>query len=128
MNLGTIKILLCDDSILVRKKTKDFLLNLGCNKDNIIEVPDGQAAIDAYKEFKPDLVFLDIIMPIKDGITAVTEIIEYDLSARVVIVSSVGTEKHVTQALKAGAINFVQKPVDNDQIKKIVLTVTGGEN
>lgn len=128
MKLEIIKILLSDDSILIRKKLKDFLILSGCNKNNIIEVSDGQAAVDAYKDFKPDLVFLDIIMPKKDGIAAVTEIIEYDPTARVVVVSSIGTEKHVTQALKAGAIDFVQKPVDNEQIKKIVLTEIGGGN
>lgn len=128
MKLETIKILLSDDSILLRKKLKDFLISIGCTEDNIVEVSDGQAAIDTYKKCNPDLVFLDIVMPVKDGISAVTEILEYDSSARVIIASSVGTQSNVTKALKAGAIDFIQKPIDNEQVKKVVLNTIGGNN
>lgn len=126
MDITTLKILISDDSILARKKLKDFLTSLGCQ--DILEVSDGQAAVDSYKEHHPDLVFLDIVMPVKDGISAVSEILEYDSDARVVMASSVGTQSNLREALKAGAIDFIQKPIDNKQVEKIVFDTIGGDN
>ena len=67
------KILICDDFILARKSLKEILN--GFNYEDIVEVADGQTVIDTYKILKPDIVFLDIVMPVKDGITAVKEIV-----------------------------------------------------
>ncbi|SCP95117.1 response regulator [Anaerobium acetethylicum] len=125
MDFSTIKILITDDSVLARKKLKDYLASLGCQ--HIYEVSDGQQAIDSYKINKPDLVFLDIIMPVKDGITVVNEILEFDPKARVVMASSVGTQSYLKEALKAGAIDFLQKPLDNELVKKVVLNAIGGQ-
>ena len=69
MTLDDAKILIGDDSILARKQLKDIISSLGT--PNFIEAKDGQDAIDKYKEFKPDLAFLDIVMPKKDGNDAI---------------------------------------------------------
>lgn len=118
MTLKTIKILVCDDSVLARKKLKDYLKIIGCSQ--IIEATDGENAVELYKEENPDIVFLDIVMPKKDGISAVNEIIAYDPDAYIVMTSSVGTQDNLKQALKAGARDFVQKPIDNDMILKSI--------
>ncbi|MCB2291119.1 response regulator [Clostridium sp. CS001] len=119
MEEGLIKILICDDSMLVRKKLKELLKDCGYN--NIIEANDGQTAINLYKENSPDLVFMDIIMPGKNGIEAVKEIIEFDKNAKIVMASSAGTKEHVKQAIKAGAFEFVQKPWEKQEINKILV-------
>ncbi|MDP4181004.1 MAG: response regulator [Bacillota bacterium] len=119
MSQNSLKVLICDDSILIRKKLKDCLLELGCSE--VLEALDGQKAVDIYKKEKPDLVFMDIVMPIKNGIEAIKEIIEFDKNAKVVIASSSGTKTHLRQALEAGAYEFVQKPLDENQIKNIIL-------
>lgn len=125
MTLETIKILICDDSILARKKLKDFLISVGCTQ--IFDAADGQMAIDTYKIQKPDIVFLDIVMPVKDGITAVKEIIDFDPDAYIIMTSSVGTQENLKEALKAGAKDFIQKPLDNNQIHHVLETkVKGG--
>jgi two-component system chemotaxis response regulator CheY len=125
MTLETIKILICDDSILARKKLKDFLTSIGCTQ--IIDVADGQMAVDTYKTEKPDIVFLDIVMPVKDGITAVKEIIAFDPNAHIIMTSSVGTQENLKEALKAGAKDFIQKPLDNNQIQHVLdAKVKGG--
>jgi two-component system chemotaxis response regulator CheY len=116
---SSLKILICDDSMLVRKRLKELLK--GCGYDDVIEANDGQAAINLYKESNPDLVFMDIIMPGKNGIEAVKEIIEFDKNARIVMASSAGTREHVKQAIKAGAFEFVQKPWEKQEINKILL-------
>ena len=87
MKLEEAKILISDDSILSRKQLKDAILRLGT--PTFIETSNGQDAIDSYKREKPNLVFLDIVMPVKDGNAAIREIREYDPKAEIIIVSSV---------------------------------------
>lgn len=123
MELEALKILVCDDSILIRKKLKDCLKDLGCSQ--VFEALNGQEAIDFYKTNKPDLVFMDIVMPIKGGIEAVTEIITFDKNAKVVMASSSGTKTHLKKALEAGAYEFIQKPFEEVQIKNILFSLKG---
>lgn len=118
MGSNLIKALVCDDSILIRKKLRDCLTACGCSE--VLEAVDGQAAVDMYKQHKPDLVFMDIVMPVKDGIEAVSDIIAFDKNAKVVIASSSGTKTHLKKALEAGAYEFIQKPIEEAQIKNIV--------
>ena len=66
---------------------------------------------------------MDIIMPVKNGIEAVKEIIEFDKNAKIVMASSVGTKEYVREAIKAGAFEFVQKPWEKEQINKILLNL-----
>lgn len=125
MTKADIKILICDDSILARKKLKNNLYDLGCT--NILEVSDGQTAIDTYKAERPDITFLDIVMPVKDGITAVKEICTFDKSAYIVMISSVGTQEHLKEAIKSGAQDFMQKPASIEQIQHVVNHVLEGK-
>ena len=118
MASNSLKVLVCDDSILIRKKLKDILAGAGFTE--VFEAVDGQKAVDSYKQNKPDLVFMDIVMPVKSGIEAVTEILEFDSSAKVVIASSSGTKTHLRKALEAGAYEFIQKPFEEEQIKNIL--------
>lgn len=116
--MSAIKVMVCDDSIFVRKKMKDILTMLGVN--NIIEAENGQQAVDKYKNENPTLVFMDIIMPEKDGIEALSEIMAFDGGARVVMASSVGTQKNLKDAIVAGAYDFLQKPIEAADIARIV--------
>lgn len=118
MILSEAKILIGDDSILARKQLKDILTDLG--GVNFMEAADGQDAINKYKEEKADIVFLDIVMPQADGITATQEIIKYDKDAVIIIVSSIGTKDQLKSAIEAGAKDFIQKPYSADQIKQII--------
>lgn len=112
------KVMVCDDSIFVRKKMRDILALLGVN--NVIEAEDGQQAVDKYKSENPTLVFMDIIMPEKDGVEALSEIMAFDSEARVVMASSVGTQKNLKDAIMAGAYDFLQKPIETADIARIV--------
>ena len=113
-----INFLVCDDSILARRNMTDMLHSFGY--ENITEVANGEDAVNTYKEKKPDIVFLDIVMPVKDGITATKEIIEYDPAALIIVISSVGTQTHLREVIKAGAKDFVQKPIDKDQLEQVL--------
>lgn len=118
MLLKDAKILIGDDSILARKQLKDTLSSMGAV--HFIEAVNGKEAVEKYFSEKPDIVFLDIIMPIKDGISAVEEIIKEDADAQIIIVSSVGTQHQLKLAIESGAKDFIQKPIKADQIQSIL--------
>ena len=122
--LNNFKVLICDGSILARKQLKDIISTLG--NPTFIEASDGQEAIDKYKANKPDMVFLDIVMPKKDGNIVISEIIEYDPNATIIIASSVGTQSQLKCALQAGAKDFVQKPLDKQLIIDVIEKYTEG--
>lgn len=113
-----IKILIGDDSILARKQLKDIISNYGT--PTFFEASNGQDTIDIYKKESPDLVFLDIVMPVKDGNAAIREIVSFDKDADIIIVSSVGTQSQLKAAIEAGAKDFIQKPLNVDQIHHII--------
>lgn len=118
MKLEDAKILIGDDSILARKQIKDIISALGGN--NFIEASNGQEVINLYKEHSPEIVFLDIVMPVKDGNSAISEIMQIDSDADIVVVSSVGTQMQLKQAIQLGAKDFVQKPLNSKQIESIL--------
>ena len=122
MNKENASILICDDSILARKSMSGILNSLGFS--NIREVSNGQAAVDAVKDEPTDIVFLDIIMPVKDGISATKERKEISPNTAVIICSSVGTQKHLREAIKAGAKDFIQKPVEATMVKQVIDHIT----
>lgn len=111
------KVMICDDSLLVRKKLRELLEDLGCD---VCEAGNGAEAVDLYREMRPNIVFMDIVMPKVDGLTALRMIKEIDSSARVVILSSAGTSGKLLEALKTGASDFIQKPYTREQIVKSV--------
>ena len=116
--LNGVKILIGDDSILARKQLKDIILQYGT--PTFWEASNGQETIDLYKKESPDIVFLDIVMPVKDGNAAIREIIEYDKDAEIVVVSSVGTQSQLKAAIEAGAKDFIQKPLKPESIHHII--------
>ncbi|MBO5302667.1 MAG: response regulator [Lachnospiraceae bacterium] len=118
MKLEDAKILIGDDSILARKQLKDIISALGGN--NFLEASNGQEAINLYKENSPEIVFLDIVMPVKDGNSAISEIMQLNPEADIVVVSSVGTQMQLKQAIQLGAKDFVQKPLNSKQIESIL--------
>ncbi len=122
--MENVKILICDDSILARKQLKDIIVEHGYQ--DFLEASNGQEAIDLYKEQKPALVFVDIVMPVKDGVQAIHEIREFDPEANIIVVSSVGTQTQLRNAIMEGARDFVQKPYTNSGIADILKARFGG--
>ena len=118
-----VSILVCDDSILARKSLTAVLTGFGYT--NIAEVSNGEDAVDYCRKNKPGLIFLDIVMPVKDGVTATSEILETDPDAKIIIVSSVGTQTHIKEAIKAGAKDFIQKPLDEELLKQVLENIDG---
>jgi two-component system chemotaxis response regulator CheY len=112
------KILICDDSMMIRRQLKNMILNLGDYE--VCEASNGEIAIETYKEEKPNLVYMDIIMPKLDGVGAVDKIIKFDPKAQIVMLSSVGTKENLSKAIKVGAVDFIQKPVEEEVLKNTI--------
>lgn len=111
------RILLCDDSMTVRKKLIQPLKSvIACD---VIEAKNGLIAVESYMAHRLDFVFMDIMMPVKDGLTALTEIIGLDPKAKVIMLSSIGTKENLLKALKAGTLDFVQKPFDSEKLTNL---------
>jgi two-component system chemotaxis response regulator CheY len=89
----------------------------------VAEASDGVEAIDKYKAHHPDVVTMDIVMPRRSGIDAVKGILEIDGTARVVMCSALGQETLVTEALQAGAKDFIVKPFKPDAVLKTLAKV-----
>ncbi|MBQ3841405.1 MAG: response regulator [Ruminiclostridium sp.] len=118
MKISDITVMICDDSPLVIKKTGDILRKIGVAKT--IHASDGEEAVEQYKASKPNLVFMDIVMPKKTGLEALREIRSFDPNARVVMASTIGTQSNLISAIKEGAFEFLQKPIKEDDILKVV--------
>ncbi len=118
MKIEEMKIMVCDDSMLSRKKLKDFLVSIGCTE--VIEAADGAIAIENYEKFKPHLTLMDIVMPNLSGVNALEYIKKRYPDAKVVMTSSVGTQETLKDAIKLGATDFLQKPIDYDILKTLI--------
>ena len=114
------KILICDDSSLIRKQLKDLLIKMDCE---VIEAVNGKEVVDIFKEVQPDVVFMDIVMPEADGLEALKNIKIYNQDAKVIMLSSIGTSAKLVQALKSGAMDFIQKPYTTEQISKVITDI-----
>ena len=87
------------------------------------EAENGAIAVQKYKEIKPDLVTMDITMPEMDGIQALKMIRQYDSDAKIVIVSAMGQEPVVKEAILSGAKSFIVKPFKEDFVLKTLSTL-----
>lgn len=107
------KILLVDDAAFMRMRCAKLLTEHGYEVD---EAENGQEAVNKYQQYRPDVVLMDITMPVMDGISATREIKGLDPNAKVVMVSALGQQTMVIEAIKAGAKDFVVKPFEPDKI------------
>jgi len=116
------RILVVDDSKFVIKQLSQILNSEEYEICGTAE--NGQLAFDAYQELRPDLMTLDITMPILDGLQTLEKVLAYDPKAKVVMVSALGKEETVKQALLAGAKSFIVKPFDRatvlERLKKTI--------
>ena len=107
-------VLIVDDASVVRVMLKKVLEK---GDFRIVgEATNGKDALMRYKELRPDIVTMDIVMPEVDGIQATKNIIEFDGNAKVVIVSDIEQKVMLMKAIKAGASSYIVKPFEADRI------------
>ena len=112
------RILVVDDAAFMRMMLKDILTKGGFEIAG--EAADGVEAVAKYNELKPDLVTLDITMPVMDGLEALKQIKTKHPNIKVVMASAAGQKSKVIDALKYGADDFLQKPFEPDDITLVV--------
>lgn len=106
--------LIVDDEAHLRAYLKLILKQIGFTEFS--EAENGQLAIDLYKKKKPDLVLMDVNMPVKEGIEALKEIMEFDEEAIVVMTSSVASRQAVETSVELGASFYIRKDTKKDDI------------
>ena len=110
------RVLITDDAAFMRMALKTMLVKNGFEIAG--EAENGEIGVNKYKILKPDIVTLDITMPVMDGLEALKQIMAFDKSAKVLMISALGQETIVRQAVIAGAIGFVIKPFNEETIVK----------
>jgi two-component system chemotaxis response regulator CheY len=109
-------VMIVDDAAFMRMKLKDILEKNGYSV--VAEAQNGVEAIEKYKEVRPEIVTMDIMMPEMDGIEALKGIKGIDANAKVVMCSAMGQQGMVMDAIRAGAADFIVKPFDTDRVIK----------
>ncbi len=112
------RVLIVDDAIFMRRMIGDILKQKGYEVAG--EAGNGKEAVEEYLKVKPDLVTMDIIMPEVGGIDAVKEIIRLDKNAKILMVSAMGQQQLVVEAIQAGAKDFIVKPFEASRVLSAV--------
>ena len=115
------KILIVDDTLFMRTLLKNILFSGG--HAIVGEAGDGEDGVAKYKELKPDLVTMDIVMPKLNGIEALKAIKEFDPAAKIVMCTAVGQEQMVKLAIKSGAKGYIIKPFQAPKVLEEVKNV-----
>lgn len=119
------KILIADDSKFMRGILSKILNKEGF--EEIIEARDGKQAIQLFKDKKPDITFMDIMMPKKSGLQAIMEIIKENPKAKIVIVSSLDKSRYEEILKDYSLVDFVLKPFKGEDIKNALIKANLGK-
>ncbi len=122
----SIRVLLVDDQQLVRTGFRMILAD-EADIEVVGEASNGQQALDAATEHRPDVVVMDIRMPVMDGVEATRRLVGMDEPPRVLVLTTFDADEHVVEALRAGASGFLLKDVPPDEFVRALRVVAGGE-
>jgi two-component system chemotaxis response regulator CheY len=115
-------ILIADDAAFMRMRSATLLKELG---HEVLEAEDGKQAVEMYQQHHPDAVLLDITMPVMDGLEALSLIMGLDPDAKIAMVTALGQQQVIMDAIKAGAKDFVVKPFDAERIQAALWKLVG---
>jgi len=111
------KILVVDDAEFLRVRLTKML---DVDGYEVSQAENGAKAVALYKEIHPDVVLMDVTMPEMDGLTALKEIINFDSKAKVIMLTALGQESVVLEAVKSGARDFIVKPFEHERVSKAI--------
>ncbi|MDF2669495.1 MAG: two-component system response regulator [Paenibacillus sp.] len=112
-------VMIVDDAAFMRTIIKDIVCEIGCRV--VAEATNGEEAVSMYKRTRPDLVTMDITMPLMDGVTALRKIRAIDPKAKVIMCSAMSHQPMVIEALSLGAKDFIAKPVQKERVQVAIL-------
>ncbi len=117
-----ITVLVVDDSKTSRKMLSDVLTRMGL--EVIGEAVNGEEGFLKYKELRPDIVTMDITMPVMNGLESLLLIKHEDANAKVVMITAAGQKNNLMQAVKAGAEEFLTKPLEEEEIRRVITEIS----
>lgn len=109
------RVLVVDDALIMRMRIKEIALDAGWEIAG--EAANGEVGLSLYRELRPDLMTLDIVMPKMDGVAVLRQIRQEDPRAKIVMVSAVDQKSKLTECIRLGAIDFIVKPFDKGRLK-----------
>jgi DNA-binding NarL/FixJ family response regulator len=122
-----IRVLVADDHALIRDSFR-LILDLEPDLELVGEAGDGRAAVELAGRLRPDVVLMDIRMPVLDGLAATAAMTRAGLPARVLILTTYDADEYLYDALRAGASGFLLKDVRREQLASAIRTVAAGES
>ncbi len=108
------KVLIVDDSNIIRDLLKKALIRIGCTVCG--DARNGKEGIEMFKTLQPDIVFMDISMPVMDGVEAIKRLKQLDSDVTIIVLSAVGDEQTVERIKELGVLAFLKKPFDDRSI------------
>lgn len=124
--MDKIKIILVDDLSFMRDAIRHIV-----EKENMFivgEAENGAEAVKMYTELSPDIVLMDITMPVMDGLESLKHIKEYDSRAKVIMCSAIGQQKYIIKAIQLGARDFIIKPFQPERILSAITKAAGTDD
>ena len=118
-----VRVLIVDDALFMRRMIRDIFSREGF--EVVGEAENGAEAVRLHRELKPDLTTMDIVMPVLDGLSALREVVRMDPRANVIMVSALGQESLIAEAIEAGARDFIVKPFQASRVLKVVQSALG---
>lgn len=115
-----IRVLIADDALFMRNMLRGIFEDADDRYQVVGEASHGIEVVDKYRQLKPDVVTMDLVMPHQDGVVATRAIIAEDPEAIVLICSSLGEESKVIEAIDAGAVDFVVKPFEGEDVRRLI--------
>ena len=109
------RVLVVDDAMIMRMRIKEIAKEAGW--EIVGEAGNGEEAVLRYKELRPDLITLDIVMPKMDGVAALRQLKQECPEARIVMVSAVDQKEKLTECIRLGVVDFIVKPFDKTRLK-----------
>jgi len=115
-----LRTMIADDEAHVRKLIKNVLISMNC--EVVAEAANGRDAVEMFKTFKPNILLLDINMPLKSGKEALGEILKRYSNAFIIMMTSLSDKETIEDCIKLGASGFIRKDIEIDEMKEIIRT------
>jgi two-component system chemotaxis response regulator CheY len=116
-----LRVIIIDDALFMRNMLRDICVRAGF--EVVAEGDSGEVALELFRAHRPDLMTMDIVMPNRSGLEALKDVMAEDPQARVVMVSALGQDALVLEAVEAGARDFIVKPFKEAKVLDVIRRV-----
>jgi two-component system chemotaxis response regulator CheY len=113
------RLLVVDDALFMRKMISGVAAEAGW--EVVGEAGDGLAAVSLYQQLRPDLVTMDLVMPVMGGLEALRQIRAFDPDAKVIVVTALDQKQTLMESIRDGAIDFIVKPFERERVLNLLV-------